>query len=256
MLIAIDVGNTNIVLGGFRGETLIFQARIHTNTHKTSDEYAATISAVLNNYGVDFDCVLDVIISSVVPQVTGPLASAMQSLCGKRPFVVGPGIKTGINIRIDDPATLGADLLTDSVAAAEQYKLPVIVVDMGTATTISVVDDKRAFIGGVIMPGLRLAQDALSDRTAQLPHIDLKYDGKVLGTNTVDCMKSGAIYGTAAMIDGVVSRIENELGHKCTVVATGGLAEQVCKYTECGAIYDPDLMLKGLLCIYNRNRRK
>lgn len=256
MLIAIDVGNTNIVLGGFRGETLIFQARIHTNTHKTSDEYAATISAVLNNYGVDFDCVLDVIISSVVPQVTGPLASAMQSLCGKRPFVVGPGTKTGINIRIDDPATLGADLLTDSVAAAEQYKLPVIVVDMGTATTISVVDDKRAFIGGVIMPGLRLAQDALSDRTAQLPHIDLKYDGKVLGTNTVDCMKSGAIYGTAAMIDGVVSRIENELGHKCTVVATGGLAEQVCKYTECGANYDPDLMLKGLLYIYNRNRRK
>ena len=256
MLIAIDVGNTNIVLGGFRGETLIFQARIHTNTHKTSDEYAATISAVLGNYGVAFDAVDDVIISSVVPQVTGSLASAMQSICGKRPFIVGPGTKTGINIRIDDPATLGADLLTDSVTAAEQYDLPVIVIDMGTATTISVVDDKRAFIGGAIMPGLRLSQDALSDRTAQLPHIDLKYDGKVLGTNTVDCMKSGAIYGTAAMIDGVVSRIEREMGCKCTVVATGGLAEQVCKYTECGAKYDPDLMLKGLLYIYNRNRRK
>ncbi len=256
MLIAIDVGNTNIVIGGFDGDHLIFQARIQTNTHKTSDEYAATISAVLANYGVDFDAVADTIISSVVPQVTDALASAMQTLCNRRPFIVGPGTKTGINIRIDDPATLGADLLTDSVAAAEQYALPVIVIDMGTATTISVVDQNRAFIGGAIMPGLRLSQEALSDRTAQLPHIDLKYGGKVLGTNTIDCMKSGAIYGTAAMLDGMVARIEQEMGCSCSVVATGGLAQQVCQYTNCGAIYDPDLMLKGLLYIYNRNRRK
>lgn len=256
MLIAIDVGNTNIVIGGFDGNHLIFQARIQTNTHKTSDEYAATISAVLSNYGVDFSAVVDTIISSVVPQVTDALASAMQSLCNRRPFIVGPGTKTGINIRIDDPATLGADLLTDSVAAADQYSLPVIVVDMGTATTISVVDANKAFIGGAIMPGLRLSQEALSDRTAQLPHIDLKYEGKVLGTNTIDCMKSGAIYGTAAMIDGVVMRIEEELGQRCSVVATGGLAQQVCKYTRCNAVYDPDLMLKGLLCIYNKNKRR
>ncbi len=256
MLIAIDVGNTNIVIGGYDDEHLLFQARLSTDTHKTSDEYAAVISSVLTNYGVVFGAVEDTIISSVVPQVTSALEQAVEKLTSRKPIVVGPGIRTGINIRIDDPATLGADMLTDSVAAVDNYPLPCIVIDMGTATTLSVVDQNRNFLGGVIYPGMKLSQEALSDRTAQLPHIDLRYDGRVLGTNTIDCMKSGAIYGSAAMLDGMVTRIEEELGRKCSVVATGGLAGQVCRYTRCGAIYDPDLMLKGLVSIYKMNKRR
>lgn len=254
MILAIDVGNTNIVLGLIREGSIEKIYRFHTNTQETDTEYAIKFSQLLEMLGVKPGELEGCIISSVVPQVTEVLKSALLGLTGAEPMVVGPGMKTGLNVRIDDPATLGADLAVGSIAALEYYGGPAIVIDLGTATTITLVDESRSFRGGAILPGIKISYGALTSGTSLLPQISIIPPKKVVATNTVDCMRSGAVYGTAAMIDGMIERMEEEFGKKCVIVATGGLASSVIPYCRHEIVCDDDLLLKGLWQLYLRNK--
>ena len=226
-----------------------------TDRSRTEDEYAMKLSQILLLRGLDRREVSGAILSSVVPELKPVFVRAIRMLCGITPLVVGAGIRSGLNIRIDNPAQLGSDLVVGAVAALDKYEPPLLVFDFGTATTLSVLDRKGAYLGGMIMPGLRLAVEALSSRTAQLPHINLDPPPRVIGTNTVDCMNAGAIYGNAAMLDGVIDRVEDELGEKdCTVVATGGLISKVAPFCRRRIHVEEDLMLWGLKVIYEKNR--
>lgn len=253
MLLAIDIGNTNITLGGYRDDILSFTARISTDAKMTSDQYAVEIRNVLELYSQDYTDVEDCIISSVVPQVGDAICKAVSTLCKIVPLMIGPGVKTGLNIKIDNPAQLGADLVAGAVGAISKYNLPCIIIDMGTASTISVVDKNGSFLGGVIAAGVKLTLKALAENTAQLTSINIEAPDKVIGTNTVNCMKSGLVYGTAAMLDGLLKRIENELGEPAAVVATGGLAREVIAHCDHTVVYDENLLLDGLREIYYKN---
>lgn len=255
MLLAIDVGNTNIVLGGMEREQMRFTARMATDRTKTEDEYAMLLSNIFTLRGIAPHSMEGAIVSSVVPELKPVLVRAIRMLCGITPLLVGSGVKTGLNIRIDNPAQLGSDLVVGAVAAQARYVKPLLVFDFGTATTLSVIDSQGRYRGGMIMPGLRLAVEALSSQTAQLPHIDLEAPAHVIGTNTIDCMNSGAIYGNAAMLDGVIERVEAELGEPVrTVVATGGLIAKVAPYCKREIVIDENLMLWGLKLIYEKNK--
>ncbi len=254
MLLAVDVGNTNITLGAFDGERLLFTARLATNTTLTSDQYAYEIKNILSLYHKDLPDIEDCIIASVVPSVQSAICKALTNLCEVMPLVVGPGVKTGINIRIDNPAQLGADLVVGAVGAIAEYTLPCIFIDMGTASTICAIDKNGSFIGGAICAGVKLTLNALCKNTSQLPYIDIEAPQNVIGTNTVDCMKSGLIYGTAAMIDGIVERMESEIGEPCSIVATGGLSKEIIRFCKTDIIYNENLLLDGLRIIYEKNR--
>ncbi len=253
MVLTIDIGNSNIVLGEWEGDKLRFISRVETDKSMTEDSYAVRIKNILELYEVQFEKIEGSIISSVVPQITVQVARAVGRLTGKMPLVVGPGIKTGLNIRIDDPAQLGSDIVVDAVAALSKYPKPIIIFDMGTATTLSVIDKDGCFLGGVLMPGIRVGLDALSENAALLPQISLDAPRDIIGRNSADSMKSGAVYGTASMIDGMVQRIETRLGQKATVVATGGNSKDIVPYCNCGIIYDGNLLLEGLILLYRRN---
>ena len=253
MILALDVGNTKSVVGCIENEKIIFEGRLASDRDKTMDEYAINFKILFDIYHVDIKKVEGAIISSVVPPLTNNLKDAIFKVTGHKPLVVGPGIKTGLNILMDNPGQLGADLVVDAVAALHEYEPPLIIFDMGTATTCSVVDAKRNYIGGIIYPGMKVAEEALSSRASQLPYISFEAPKKVIGKNTVDCMKSGMIHGNAAMIDGMIERIEEELGQPATVIATGGLSRCVIPYCRRNVIYDNDLLLKGLLLIYKKN---
>lgn len=255
MLLAIDVGNTNIVLGCFDGDTILFRERVSTNQQATDLEYISLIRTALDLNGIRGEQITEAIISSVVPSVTATLRRGIQKFTGCEAMVVGPGIKTGLSIVIDNPAQLGSDLVVDAVAGIHEYPLPLIVIDMGTATTLSVIDSKKRYLGGVIMTGVAVSTDALVSRTAQLPKIAYEAPKHVIGTNTIDCMKSGIMFAGASALDGMIERIEEELGEPCTVVATGGLAGAItplCRHE--GIILDDDLLLKGLRLIYQKNQ--
>ncbi|MBR0466679.1 MAG: type III pantothenate kinase [Clostridia bacterium] len=254
MLLAIDIGNTNVTLGTFENEILSLTARLSTSTDKTANEYAVTIKNVLKLHGKDTADIEDCIISSVVPSVAQSIGKAVTILCGVVPLHVGPGIKTGLNIKIDNPSQLGADLVAGAVGAITEYNTPCIIIDMGTASTIFVVDGEGAFIGGVIAAGVKLTLKALTENTAQLPAIDIKAPKSVIGTNTADCMRSGLIFGASSMIDGIIDKIAYELGEMPTVVATGGLSKEVIKYCNHDIIYNENLLLDGLKEIYDRNK--
>ncbi|MBQ4465814.1 MAG: type III pantothenate kinase [Oscillospiraceae bacterium] len=254
MLLALDVGNTNIVLGCFDGDTILFRERVSTNQQATDLEYATRIRMALDMYGIDRTSITEAIISSVVPSVTNTLRQAVQKYLGCTPMIVGPGIKTGLSIVIDNPAQLGSDLVVDAVAGIHEYPVPLIIIDMGTATTFSIIDDKKRYLGGVIMTGMAVSTEALVNRTSQLPRIAFEAPRHVIGTNTIDCMKSGVMYTTACALDGMIDRIEEELGAKCTVVATGGLAGVVTPLCKKQILLDDDLLLKGLHIIYEKNR--
>lgn len=255
MLLTIDVGNTNITLGVYDGENLKMTARIATNAKNTADQYAVELKNILALKGVAMENIDGAIIGSVVPTVGVALTGAIRTACSITPLVLGPGVKTGLNICIDNPAQLGADLAAGAVGAAAKYPLPCIVFDLGTATTATVLDKDGRFLGGAIAAGLQTTLYALTSRTASLPGISIEAPGKVIGTNTVDCMKSGLVYGAAAMIDGMIDRIEEELGEKATVIATGGLSAVVTPLCRREIIYDDDLLLDGLRLIYQRNRK-
>lgn len=254
MILAIDVGNTNIVIGGFEGEKILFRERVSTNRTATDLEYAVTVKTALHMNHFSVESVDGAVMSSVVPSVTSTFSRAIEKLCDVEVLVVGPGVKTGLSIVIDNPKQLGSDLVVDAVAGIHEYKVPMIVIDMGTATTFSVIDKNKNYIGGLITPGMAVATDALVSRTSQLQRFSFDVPKRVIGTNTVDCMKSGIMYSNATAIDGIIDRIEEELGEKCTVVATGGLSGTVTPLCRKEIILDDDLLLKGLMVIYKKNQ--
>lgn len=256
MVFTVDVGNTNIVLGAFKGENeLVFNARVATEASKTEDQYAIIISELLTLNGIERNAFKGAIISSVVPQLIIPLKNAVRKLLGVEAFVVGPGIKTGLNIRLDNPGSLGADLVCGAVGALMKYKAPLIIFDFGTATTISGIDRQGAFLGGSIIPGINVSLRALSSSAAQLQDINTDSGSVVVvGTNTIDSMRSGILLGNASMVDGMIERYREVLGEDANVVATGGLASSVLPYCRTkGIILDEDLLLDGLLAIYRKN---
>lgn len=255
MILTIDVGNTNTVIGGFDDDRLVFESRIATNNSRMEDEYAIALADILRLYGHDASEIDGAILSSVVPPVTSQLKGAMEKVCGCRVMTVGPGIKTGLNIKIDEPASLGADLAAVAVGAKEYYPLPAIVIDMGTATKILAVDKTGAFIGGIIAPGVKISNEALAAQTASLPLIGISTAPikTVIGTNTIDCMRSGLLYGAAFMVDGMIEHFEQEIGEKCTVIATGGFSSIIKPLCKKEFILDTSLIMKGLLEIYKKN---
>ncbi len=254
MLLAIDIGNTNITLGGYYESELRFVSRLATERNITADQYAVQLSGVIGLYGYGADDFEDAVISSVVPSAGSAIAQAVKTITGKAPLVIGPGVKTGLNIKIDNPAQLGADLAAGAVGALGKYKLPCIIVDMGTATTLSVIDKNGAFLGGAIAAGIRSTLDALTSNTTQLPSIYIEAPKSVIGKNTVECMQSGLVVGAAAMLEGLIDRIENELSEKTTVVATGGLAHLVVSHCRRDIVIDDNLLLDGLYKIYLKNQ--
>lgn len=253
MLLAVDIGNTNITLGAYEGTLLKFTARLATEAGRTDDQYAVDIKNLLLLYNLVPEDVEDAVISSVVPGVGKSVCNAISKLCHIVPLVLGPGVKTGLNIKIDNPAQLGADLVAGAVGAIDSYNLPCVIIDMGTATTISVVDRNSVFLGGVIAAGVRLTLKALAENTAQLTSIPIEAPKGVIGANTVECMQSGLVYGTAAMLDGLLEQIERELGEVPTIVATGGLSRDIICHCKRNIIYDENLLLEGLRVIYEKN---
>ena len=254
MILAIDIGNTNITLGGYQSGELQFVSRLTTDSCMPADQYAVQIKGIVELYEKNKTDIEDAIICSVVPTVGDAVSRAIEKLTGNKPLALNPGIKTGLNIKIDNPAQLGADLAAGAVGALDKYPLPAIIIDMGTATTISVLDKNGAFLGGAIAAGIRSTLDALSSKTAQLPHIHPEAPNSVIGKNTIDSMKSGLIIGAAAMLDGMIDRIEEELGFSVTVVATGGLAGTVIKNCKRDILLDDNLLLDGLYKIYQKNK--
>ena len=253
MILAIDIGNTNIVVGCIDEQKTYFIERVSTDRSKTELEYAIVIKNVLDIFKMSPKELEGGIVCSVVPQITQIVKLAAEKILKKEVMVLGPGIKTGMNILMDNPAQVGSDLIADAVGAIREYKPPMIIFDMGTATTVCVVDRKKNYIGGMILPGVRTSLDALTARAAQLSGIDLEAPKRVIGKNTIECMKSGIVYSNAALIDGVILRMEEELGEKATVIATGGLAKSIVPYCKEEVILDDDLLFKGLLWVYKKN---
>ena len=253
MILAIDIGNTNICVGCVDSERVDFIERISTVRTKTELEYAVDIKTILDLYHIKRTMIDGCIISSVVPQITNIVKLAAEKILKKEAMILGPGIKTGLNILMDNPGQLGADLVADAVAGIHYYPLPLIVIDMGTATTLCVVDDKKNYIGGMILPGVGISLDALTERASQLSGIGIEAPKRIIGKNTIECMKSGVLYSTAGAIDGCIERMEEELGMKTTVVATGGLAKKIVPFCKRDIILDEELLLKGLNVIYNKN---
>ncbi len=256
MILTIDVGNSNIVIGVVDGEKILFEARIRTDATKTSDEYCIDLKNILDIYQIEVEKIEGSIIASVVPQVLNSLQTAVKKLTGKTSLVVGPGLKTGLNILLENPSQTGADLVVGCVAALREHKPPLTVIDMGTATTMVVLDPNGALVGGCIIPGVRISLDALTQRTALLPGLQLDTPKKAVGRNTIDCMRSGIMMGAACTLDGMLERMEQELGYKTTVIITGGLSKFIIPMCKTPMIYDKDLLVKGLAILYRENRRK
>ena len=255
MILTIDIGNSNIVLGGVRENEIVFEARLRTEVTKTSDQYCVDLKILMEVYGVSNKDIEGTIIASVVPQVLNSMQTAVKKLTGKTPLVVGPGLKTGLNILLENPGQTGADLVVGCVAALREHKPPMIIIDMGTATTMVVLDKNGALVGGCICPGVKISMDALTDRTALLPGLQLDQPKKAIGRNTIDCMRSGIMLGAACMIDGMIDRMEEELGYKTTVIATGGIGKFITPMCRTPMIYDKDLLVKGLAVLYRDNKR-
>lgn len=253
MILAVDIGNTHILLGGFDDQEILFTELLTTNRHATDLEYAALIETALRVNRLDFTTVDGAIVSSVVPSVTNNILTAIERFTGVTPLIVGPGVKTGLKIRTDNPAQVGADLVMAAVAGIREYKVPQISIYMGTATTFSLIDENKTFLGTSIGAGMGVAADTLCEKTSQLPSVAFETPKKVIGTNTIDSMKSGLMYQTASAIDGMIDRIEEEYGSKCTIVATGRYAASVVPLCHHTIHCDPDLILKGLMEVYRKN---
>jgi len=253
MILAVDIGNTHILLGGFDDKEILFTELLTTNRNSTDLEYATLIESALRVNLLDFASVDGAIISSVVPNVTSSICRAIERFTSCTPLLVGPGVKTGLKIRTDNPAQVGSDLVMAAVAGIREYKVPQINIYMGTATAFSLIDETKTFVGTSIGAGMGVASDALCERTSQLPSVAFETPKKVIGTNTVDSVKSGLMYQTAATIDGMIDRIEEEYGKPCTVVATGRYAASVTKLCKRTIHTDPDLILKGLMEVYFKN---
>ena len=255
MILAIDVGNTNIVIGCIQAEEILHVIRLSTNPTKTAEEYAVEIKSVLDFHEVSRRDIDGAVISCVVPPLTRVLKNAVKLLTGVNAIIVGAGVKTGMNILIDDPGQLGGDMVATAVGALASYTPPVIIVDLGTATKMFVLDKNGSFIGGAILPGVALSMNALAAGTSQLPRVPIEAPVKCISANTIDCMKSGAIFGAASAIDGMTERYEAELGESAQIIATGGLAQAVYRHCKRDLVHDPDLILRGLGIIYEKNKK-
>ena len=253
MLFAIDIGNTNMVIGCIDKEKILFSERLSTDHSKTALEYALLFKNILDLHGIDRSDVSGAIIASVVPPITAIMTEALGKIVSCNVKIVGPGLKNGLKICMDNPAQVGADLIVAAVAGVRDYTCPLILIDMGPAKTITFVDKDKNYCGGMILPGLRVSLDSLTSRTSQLPRISLDPPKRLIGKNTLDCMKSGILYGSASMLDGMIDRIEEEIGSTATVIATGGLASAIVPLCRHEIILDDDLLLRGLLYIYERN---
>lgn len=257
MVLVIDVGNTNIVIGVYENkDKLRLVARIATDPNRTDDQYAIEIKEIINLYGINQNKIEGSIMSSVVPQITVILKRALYKIFGFTPIIVGPGMKTGLNIRSEYPSETGGDIIVASVAATLKYTVPAIVVDMGTATKLIVIDKDRALIGAIFCPGVRIASEALAQKAALLPQVSLEAPGSVIGTSTIPCMMSGIVYGNACMIDGLIERIEEEMGPVTTVIATGGHSKDIYPYCKRKIVYDNELLLDGLYYLYTKNTKQ
>lgn len=254
MLLTIDVGNTNIKIGIYDDDQLHRIIKISTDSHKTADEIAVELYTLFQVYSVDAFSIDGSIICSVVPRITNRLKAAVKSVTGIDSIVVGPGIKTGVNICIDDPATLGADLVVACAAAQSMFTLPCIVISMGTATAMFAIDEQKRMLGGTIAPGVSISLDALTSHGALLPAISLTAPKKIIGKNTDDSIRAGVVTGTACMIDGMIEKFEDEIGHSCSVVATGGIAPMIAGSCSHDIILKDDLILEGLRIIYQKNK--
>ena len=254
MILAIDVGNTNIVLGCIRQKNILFTERLSTDHSKTDLEHAIAIKTVLELHNIEPAQINGAIISSVVPELTRSLAGAITKSIGVKPLILGPGLKTGLNIRLDNPAQLGADLVAGAVGALAKYPMPCIIFDLGTATTISALDKNGYFAGGSICAGVGITLEALCAKTALLPHVSIEAPGSAIGKSTIASMQSGLVYGTAAMMDGMADRMQCELGESATLVATGGLAPIITPACSHSFILDENLLLDGLRILFEKNR--
>ncbi|GAA4869845.1 type III pantothenate kinase [Paenibacillus vulneris] len=254
MILAVDVGNTNIVLGLYEGDQLLHHWRLSTNRSSTTDEYGMMIYNLFQHSGLELDQIEGIIISSVVP----PLMFVLEQLCSKylkkTPLIVGPGIKTGLNVRYENPREVGADRIANAVAAIELYGAPCIVVDFGTATTFDYIDASGQYIGGAVAPGVGISTEALYQRAAKLPRIELVKPKSVVGRNTVASMQAGIIYGFAGQVDGIVGRIREEHNAQAKVIATGEMAELIASESRTIEKVNPLLTLQGLQMIYQRNQ--
>ena len=261
MLLAFDVGNTNIVLGVFDGDRLIQNWRLETNAYRSADEYGMAVNQLFAFEGLKFSDVSDVIVSTVVPPVLYTLQHMSQKYMGKRAIVIGPGIKTGLKVVYDDPTQVGADRIVNAVAALSKYGGPVIVIDLGTATTFCAVTKDWRYVGGSIAPGLKISSDALFEKTAKLPRIELHEPARVISKNTIESMQSGLIYGHRGMVEYIVGRMKQELaeidgsGDPIRVIATGGMATLMEEGTDCIDNVDRMLTLEGLAYIYEKNKK-
>lgn len=255
MLLCADVGNTNIKFALYENKNQLLKMRFATNSHKTADDFAVDLYTIFKINNVDVDNINGAIISSVVPKVTGALSDAIKKVTATNPLVVGPGVKTGLDLRIDNPVTLGSDLVCMCVAVKEMYTCPAIVIGLGTATTIVYMNKNKAYCGGAIAPGVSISLDALTNNGALLPSVHLKAPDRAIGTNTEDCINSGIVYGTSCMLDGMIERYQQEANETCTLIATGGLADPIVKNCKYDIIINDDLILEGLKLIYEKNKR-
>ncbi|MBE7011855.1 MAG: type III pantothenate kinase [Ruminococcaceae bacterium] len=255
MILAIDVGNTNIVVALFDGDKLKNSWRISTDKNKTSDEIGITLCQLTEHSGIKAEQIEDVIISSVVPPIMHSLCNAIRKYIKCEPMVVGPGVKTGLNIKYDNPKEVGADRIVNAVGAIHKYGKPLILVDFGTATTFCAIDKNGDYLGGVIAPGVKVSMSALFERAAKLPRVEIKKPRSAIGKNTVSSMQSGAVYGQAGQVDRIVDEIKKELNEEnVKVIATGGLSVLIAPESNCIDIVDKTLTLDGLRIIYDMNK--
>ena len=255
MILTIEIGNSTITLGGVEGEQVLFECRINTDRVKTSDTYCIDLKTLFEIYGIEISTIEGVIIASVVPQVLNSVQTAIRKLLGTEPLVVGPGIRTGLDIRLENPGQMGAGLVAADVAALAEHKPPLILIDMGTATTMTVLDPNGAHLGGCVCPGVKISLEALTAKTSLLPGIQLDSPKQALGRNTADAMRSGIMLGNAAMLDGMIDRFREETGWEFTIVATGGLAKHIVPLCRHEIIFDRYLIIKGLAKLYRDNAR-
>lgn len=256
MLITIDIGNSYVSFGCYKGENLEFVSDIVTDNKKSVDQYAVEFGNIMKLYNIDTQNISGGIISSVVPELTAVVAEAIAKLCKISCLIVGPGVKSGININIENPAQLGADTVAEAVAVIEKFPCPAIICDLGTATVMGVIDKNKNFNGCIIAAGVGTTSDSFSNNTALLPHVSIDTPKRLIGKNTVNSVQSGLIFGTAAMIDGLISRIERELGEKTTVIATGKMTEKIIPHCDREIIISDYLVFEGLRLIYQKNQEK
>lgn len=254
MILALDIGNTNVVLGCIADGKILFTERMATDSGKTELDYAISLKMVLELREIKVSEITGAIIGSVVPPVTSLMREAIRKVTGQEALVVNVDMNIGLEVLMDNPSSVGTDLIVGAVAGINLYPVPLILIDMGTATTICVVNENKQYIGGMILPGIGVSMNSLTSRTAQLPRISLDPPKRLIGKNTVECMQSGALYGNASCIDGMVDRIQEELGQEATIVATGGLAKRIIPLCRHRIELDDELLLRGLWIIYEKNK--